>query len=58
MPILTRLRELLKAPKPFNPIQQPEDLVCTHEGSSSCPIDPKDWGAPHYAGVWVPTDKS
>lgn len=31
------IRELFR-PIPFNPIMQPADLVCTHEGSSSCPI--------------------
>lgn len=34
------IREMFN-PVPFNPIMQPEDLVCTHEGSSSCPVNPR-----------------
>jgi hypothetical protein len=37
MKLWNTIREMFK-PIPFNPIMQPEDLVCTHEGSSSCPV--------------------
>lgn len=39
MKLLNTIREMFR-PIPFNPIMQPEDLVCTHEGSSSCPVKP------------------
>lgn len=37
MKLWNTIRDMFK-PLPFSPIPSPEDLVCTHEGSSSCAI--------------------